>query len=122
MHRGCSGTTKADPPAKVEKIDGSKLSRITLTGRAVQRLDIQTTDIREQQGQRVMPYSALIYDPDGGTWAYTNPQPLVYLCEAVDIDRIDADLVVLTDGPSTGTAVVTVGAAELFGAELGLGK
>jgi hypothetical protein len=124
---GCSAeassTASAVKPAKVEKIEGSELKRITLTEKAAQRLDIQTTDVRDHAGQLVMPYAALIYDANGGTWAYTNPEPLVYLREPVAVVRIDADLVVLASGrPAVGTAVVTVGAAELFGTELGLGK
>ena len=34
---------------------------------------------------------------------------------------IDGDLAVLSHGPPSGTEVVTVGAAELFGAEFGIG-
>ena len=36
--------------------------------------------------------------------------------------QIEGDLAVLSDGPASGTAIVVVGAAELFGAETGIGK
>ncbi len=35
----------------------------------------------------------------------------------VGVESIAGDRVVLSDGPSPGTAVATVGAAELFGTE-----
>ncbi len=73
-------------------------------------------------GQRtVIPYSAVIYDQRGGTWTYTNPEPLVFVRQAISIEYIDGDLAVLLDGPPAGTEVVTVGAAELFGVENGVG-
>jgi hypothetical protein len=34
------------------------------------------------------------------------------------VERIDGDSVILKDGPSVGTLVVTVGAPQLFGAEV----
>ncbi len=36
----------------------------------------------------------------------------------VKVDRIEGNRVVLTNGPAARTAVVTVGAAEVYGAEL----
>ena len=36
----------------------------------------------------------------------------------VVVDRIDGDRVLLTEGPRPGSRVVTVGAAEVYGAEL----
>lgn len=58
----------------------------------------------------------------GETWAYTNPEPLVFIRQSIIIDFIEGDLAVLSEGPATGTAVVTVGAAELYGAEVGVSK
>ncbi len=73
-------------------------------------------------GQRiVIPYSAVIYDQRGGTWTYTNPEQLTFVRNAIIVDYIVGDLAVLSDGPPEGTAVVVVGAAELFGVENGVG-
>lgn len=66
-----------------------------------------------------IPYAALIYDAAGNTWVYTSPEPRTYIRAAVNVNRITGDAVELNAGPSAGTAVVTVGAAELFGAEFG---
>ena len=104
-------------PAKVEHIEGSELSRVILTAEAAKRLDIQTIQVQD----KVVPYASVIYDLHGVTWAYTNPEPLTFVRHRIDVDRIDGDRAILTDGPPSGTAVVIVGAAELFGTELGVG-
>jgi multidrug efflux pump subunit AcrA (membrane-fusion protein) len=110
----------------VEAIEGTELNRLTLTEKAAQRLDIQTAQVREEQvdgAQRlVVPYSALIYDLEGKTWIYISPQPLTYVREPVTVDQIEGDMVVLVEGPATGTEVVTVGVAELYGTDTGIGK
>jgi hypothetical protein len=41
----------------------------------------------------------------------------VYVRQAVSIERIAGEAALLTDGPPVGTAVVTLGAEELFGEE-----
>ena len=42
-------TPNASEPAEVEHIEGTGLSRVTLTARAAERLNIQTTPVREEQ-------------------------------------------------------------------------
>jgi hypothetical protein len=71
---------------------------------------------------RVVPYAAVIYDPEGKTWVYTEPKPLTFVRAPVSVAYIDGDLAVLSEGgPADGTAVVTVGVPELYGTELGVG-
>src|SRR6266508_550933 len=72
--------------------------------------------------RKVVPYAAVLYDERGDTWAFTSPQPLTYLRQHIEIDFIEGDTAVLSDGPAVGTTVVTVGAAELLGTELGVGE
>ena len=127
---GCgrrSGETESEnEPVKVEPVAGTEVSSVTLTEEAVKRLDIQKVLVRDAQVRgtlrRVIPYAAVLYDPDGATWAFTNPEPLLFVRQAIKVDYIEGDLAVLLEGPSSGTAVVTVGAAELFGAEIGVGE
>jgi hypothetical protein len=126
----CSQTTsagaKSEKPAVVEKIEGTELNRVTLTEKAAQRLDLQTIAVREEQvdgtARKVIPYAAIIYDLEGSAWAYTSPAPLTFVREPVTVDYIKDDMVVLVDGPAAGTKVVTVGVAELYGADTGIGK
>ncbi len=69
--------------------------------------------------RRVVPSSSVLYDAKGKTWVYTSPEPTVFVRHAITVDHIDGDRVVLSDGPASGTTVVTVGAAELLGTEYG---
>jgi hypothetical protein len=120
--------TSADKvlPVQLATIEGSDLKRVVLTKRAAERIDLQTVKVQEESvngtNRKVVPYSAVIYDLHGETWLYTNPEPLTYVREAITIDSIDGDKAILIDGPSDGTEVVTVGVAELFGAETGVSK
>jgi hypothetical protein len=116
-------------PVKVEPIEKTGLSRVILTARAAERLDVQTAPAVEVQvaqspGQpprKVVPYAAVLYDAQGDTWVYTSPEPLVYVRYPIKVDYIDGDQAVLSDGPPVGTQVVTLGGAELFGAEFEIG-
>ncbi len=120
-------TKHVEHPVTIEKIEGSELSRVTLSERAIQRLDLKTDEVREVKVKRsttprkVVPYSALIYDPQGNTWIYTSPQPRTFVRHKVEVDYIEGDLVVLNDGPPVGTVVASVAVAELYGAEFGMG-
>ena len=70
---------------------------------------------------KVIPYAAVIYDLHGETWVYTSPEPLVFVRHPIVVEYIEDDRAVLSEGPAAGTAVVIVGAAELFGVESGVG-
>ena len=112
-------------PASVEEIDAG-LWQIELTARAAERTGVETAELAmENVGgteQLTVPYSAVMYHFDGTTWTYTNPEPLIYVRAPIEIDFIDGDMAVLSDGPDVGTVVVSVGAAELYGVEFGIGK
>ena len=109
-------------PAKVEHLDGAEPTRVTLTEEAAKRLDIQTAAIREMEvggaQRKVIPYAAVLYDTEGNTWTYSSPEPLVFVRHKITVDRIEGEMAVLSEGPAAGTAVVTVGAQELYGSEL----
>ena len=118
---GQESRSKPDP-ATVELIEGD-LHIVTLTARAAQRLDIRTVRVREAQGNNtIIPHSAVVYQPDGSSWTYTASEGLVYVRHPIDVESVDGDVAVLTDGPAPGTEVVTVGAAELLGIESGVGE
>jgi uncharacterized iron-regulated membrane protein len=112
---------KKDRPAQIEKIEGSNVKQLTLTDRAAKRLDIQTGAVADSSGRLTTPYSSVVYDSAGGTWVYTVPKPLTYVRQKIVVETISGDKAYLKEGPSTGTMVVTVGVAELYGTEKGLG-
>ena len=128
---GCqrdSGTYQKVEPAHVEHIQGSDLNRVTLTEKAMERLDVKTVKVREVMIEHsearkriVVPYSAVIYDPSGQTWAYTSPEPRTFVRHRLEVDFIKGDLAVLNDGPPVGSEIATVGVAELYGTEFGMG-
>jgi hypothetical protein len=104
-------------PVTLEPITGTDLNRLTLTEDAAKRLDVQTAEVREVDGQMVVPYASILYEANGNTWVYVNVAPLVYVRQAIVIDSINGDEAILSKGPDSGSTVVTVGAAELYGSE-----
>ena len=48
--------------------------------------------------QKVIPYSAVFYDAHGNTWTYTNPEPLVFVRQPIDVEHIEGDVAVLKEG------------------------
>ena len=110
-----------DEPATVEEI-GADETRIILTEQAAERLSIETAPVERAGGQAVVPSGALMLDPAGVYWVYTNPSPLVFVPQQVTLDREDDNgLAYLVEGPPPGADVVTLGAAELYGVEHGIG-
>ncbi len=118
---GCetvTGSAAKQKPATVATIEGTGLKRLTLTEHAVERLGIQVTEITANR----VPYSAVLYDLDGGTFLYTRTGPSVYVRAAIVVEQVAGDQAILAEGPPPGTLVVTVGGVELYGVETGLGQ
>jgi hypothetical protein len=120
------GSTGGAEPATVEHVEGSDdVSRLTLTPKAVERLGIQTTPLSEAtvagKKRKVVPYGAVLYEADGKTSVYVSSAPNTYVREPITVEFIEGDRAVLSAGPAAGTAIVTVGAAELYGTETGVG-
>ena len=110
-----------DEPVTVEPVKGQPVSRVTLRPSAAERLDIQTGVVEIAGNGTMVPSAAVLVDPSGTLWVYTNPAPLVFVRHKVSIDREEADRTFLTEGPPAGTKVVTVGVPELYGAEYEIG-
>ena len=130
----CSSADKAgvavkadEEPAVVAPIAGSELKSVTLSARAAERLGIASQLVSEvpasggHPAARAIPLAAIVYDTRGDAWVFAVTPPRTYLRRALKVARVQGDLAVLESGPDAGTAVVTVGAAELFGAEVGVG-
>jgi hypothetical protein len=121
----CAPAATAEPetePAIVDAIDGSSLKRVTLTDEATQRLGIETATVKAGvSGRLLVPTSTVVYDATGQAWVYTNPQGHVFERAQVTIAGSSGAETTLSAGPPVDTMVVTVGVAELYGAELGVG-
>lgn len=114
----------SEAPATVEKNAATGIARITLSQRAIERLELLTDTVKPGPGGAglLFPYAALLYDAQGKTWVYINPEPRVFERQSVTVTKIEAGAVTASVGPAVGTPVVTVAAAELFGAEFVTGK
>jgi len=117
-----SDTEERTPPASVEPIAGSEVSRVVLSQEAADRLGIETAPVESGSRGESIPYAAVLYDPEGRTWAYTNPEPLTYVRAEITIAKITGTTAVVTSGPPVGTDVVVVGASELLGTEYEVGE
>lgn len=117
--------------AEVKAVQGSDLMSVTLVPSAIKRLGVETTAVETRRvpssytggrlvQRKVIPYSAVLYDADGKTWAFVNTEGRTYVREPLTIAYEKDGVAVLTAGPSVGTDVVTVGAVELYGSELGI--
>jgi hypothetical protein len=114
-------TTEENHPVVIEQLTGQDPTREILTEDAAKRLDVQTAAARDAEvngaKRTVIPYAAIIYDTEGATWVYLNPAPLTFVRHPVTVDDIKGDQAFLADALPAGSAVVTVGVAELYGAE-----
>jgi ABC-type oligopeptide transport system substrate-binding subunit len=112
-----SNEAAADEPASVEPIKGTSYNTITLSADAYKRLGIETGRVSEKRGRKVIPYAAVSYTPNGGTYTYTSPKELTFVRQTIRVLTVKGGEAILSHGPPVGTAVVTVGSAELFGTE-----
>lgn len=110
-----------EKPVTLEPIAGTDLNRLTLTEKAAERLGLEIAPVVTERiggAERVViPYAALLYDPSGQAWVYVNVQPLVFMRQAITVESIQDNKVILSDGPEAGASVVTMGATELYGSE-----
>jgi hypothetical protein len=120
-------TTKSGPAVIGEKDATTGIASVTLIEKAAERLGIETVavaeanDVREgSSGSLAVPYGAILYDAEGSSFVYTVAGPLSYVRAAITVDYVEGDRAILSDGPPVGTDVVSVGVAELYGAETGL--
>jgi multidrug efflux pump subunit AcrA (membrane-fusion protein) len=121
---GCSdkalGAGEPEPPATLIEDAGGGVPQIVLSERAEERLGIATAPVSGTPEALLVPYDAVRYDADGGTWVYTIPASHTYERRAITVNSIEDGLALLDSGPAVGTAVVVVGGAELGGVEGGL--
>jgi hypothetical protein len=122
---GCGGAAEgADvtvpPVAKVVSQGKDVPGLISLADAAARRLDIRTTPVAAGPAGLVVPYGAIVYEPDGSSWVFVQTDRLTYQRAPVTIGGIAGDQATLVSGPEAGTQVVTLGAAELVGVETGI--
>ena len=122
---GCQMPASAEedagpPAATVEAGDDGEPARLLLSEEAVGRLGVETAPVEGEAGDLTIPYAAVVYDAEGGTWTFIELESRVYQRAPIEISSVDGDEARLSDGPEPGTEVVTVAAAELVGVEAGI--
>jgi hypothetical protein len=105
-------------PAKLEAVAGSDFKRVTFTEEGIRRVDLRTEAVRRVGGRLAVPHSSVLYGPDGATYVYVATGERSFLRGQVTVDRVDGRWALVSRGPAVGSAVVTTGAAQVYGAEL----
>lgn len=122
---GCGSAGAAAPPdpAALKPVAGSSVQQVQLSGQAMHRIGLRTQPVQAAPGagsaaaRRQIPYSAVVYDTEGSTWAYVSAGDRTFVRQRIAINDIEGNTAVLTAGPAVGVLVVTVGAPELLGTE-----
>jgi len=78
--------------------------------------------LREEREGLVIPWSAVVFDINGGTWVYESLGEQKYARRRVQVKYVAESTAVLATGPPVGAKIVTVGSAELFGTEFFVAK
>jgi hypothetical protein len=112
--------TETYQPAHLQPVEDSKLKVVTFTPLAAEQVQLKTEKATRQDRHTVVSHEALIYDGMGEPWVYTVTKPLTYLRAPIVVDRVDDGRVLISRGLASGTEVVTVGATEVYGAELNI--
>jgi hypothetical protein len=110
------------PPASVQNVKGADFPPVVLTASAARRIGVRTMSVRPAHGRPLetsIPYSAVLYDPDGSTWTYTSPKPRVFVRRDITLASIVGDSAILKKGPPVGSLVVVEGSTEIWGVEYG---
>lgn len=126
---GCKSSSpteaEADGAATVTEVPGQDgIHRVELTEDGAERIGLQTAVVRgpAAAGQPALsvPLSAVLYDQSGATWVFVSTGKLAFQRARVSIRAVAGDQALLASGPAVGSAVATIGAAELLGAEDGV--
>ena len=122
---GCASSVEepaaptGEEPAVVEAAEDDGPARITLSEEAETRLGLETVVVGTTP-QLAVPYAAVVYDEEGAAWAFARLEDGRYQRTPLTVADITGDVALLSAGPTAGTEVVTVGAAELVGVEAGI--
>lgn len=124
---GCLGKHSGHEKIQPAQVSGpstpGSMPSLTLTADARRRLDIESRYFqRSLGGRQVLPVSALLYDTQGVAWVFVEPSPSVFQREQIQVLRTNDNRIVVESRIADSVPIVTRGAAELLGAESGVGK
>lgn len=93
---------------------------IQFTKLGASRVGLATSPVTGTPEERVAPYAALLYEPDGSTFVYTSPKVRTYRYTPIKVSRIVGNRIYFTGGPKPGDRVVTSGLPQVYGADIQL--
>lgn len=122
---GCSSGSpppaRPVPPARMVRTGAAGVLSVVLTPLGAQRIGIQTAPSVAAKKLIIVPFQALLYEPDGRTVVYTRTGTYTYTRQYVTVATINGNQVLVSAGLPAGVPVVTVGAEELLGVQNGVG-
>lgn len=120
---GCAPSTTSGgaqvPPARLAPVGGHE--SVVLTPLGVSRIGLQTAAATAAGTHTIVPEGALLYEANGQTAVFTQTTPLIYTITFITVATINGNQVVVSQGLTPGTVVVTQGAQELLGVQNGVG-
>jgi hypothetical protein len=108
---------RENQPYTVEGPEDAAIKTVKMADSTAALLPVETVTVRKNGQRKVVPHNAVIYNPDGGAFVYTKPKAETYIREPIEILRVHGDDATLSDGPPSGTTIVTTGSAELLATE-----
>ncbi|MDI1310463.1 MAG: efflux RND transporter periplasmic adaptor subunit [Methylotenera sp.] len=87
--------------------------------RPAERVSISLNTFNKQQKRMTIPWSAVVFDINGGSWVYTQKTNTAFERKRVFVERVSSGNAVINEGPAEGSKIVVNGALELFGVETG---
>ena len=118
---GSPSAARQVPAARMERTGQSQIYSVVLTPLGAQRIGIQTAPAVASGKRIVIPFQALLYEPDGRTVVYTKTATDTYTRQFINVADINGDQVAVSAGLRAGALVVTAGAEELLGVQNGVG-
>ena len=118
---GSASTPGQAPQARMASAGPHGAPSVVLTPLGAQRIGIQTAPSVAAKKLIIVPFQALLYEPDGRTVVYTRTGTYTYTRQYVTVASINGNQVLVSAGLPAGVPVVTVGAEELLGVQNGVG-
>ncbi len=103
---GLGGEDLVAPPGRRPRASPGAAARASTASTAPVGVPPGTAAARRSWRRRAVaadetvPYSAVIYWIDGGSWVYTQTGPLTFVRAPIVIDEVDGDVAVLKSGPA----------------------
>jgi len=123
---GCSpsaSTASPPPTSKLVRVPGRSELSIVLTQLGAERIGLKTAAVTAASGGGArLPYTALLYEPNGQAAVYVVTGTLTFTRAFVTVETITGNVVVVKSGVSPGQRVATDGAEELLGVQNGVGE